>query len=331
MDPVLTSVLLLATVSGYGDVDAGGHPSWAERDVHLWTNAARVDPEAFEADYAAGGCSFRDFSADEQTPKGLVYLNTDLNAVARSHSQDMQTNDFFSHSSSDGTSFSERVMAQYDAYAIGENIAWGYGDSRSAVLQGWMCSTGGHRENIMSGEWTELGAGVAGDYYTQDFGGADIVAPGPVAMATHAPELPAREASFLADWQADAPPATFAVVVDGTAHDLALWYGLDTQGVYGVMLDWDGTTECAAYHFEWADADGQRGTFPETGSYRLGRGCDSAWQESQLGDGSDGLSDWTDGDGGKGGGCQSASAPALLGALAGLVGLWGRRRRGILA
>jgi hypothetical protein len=37
----------LAAMAGYGDVDAEGYPSWAERDLHLWTNASRVDPEAF--------------------------------------------------------------------------------------------------------------------------------------------------------------------------------------------------------------------------------------------------------------------------------------------
>ena len=335
MDPILTSLVLLSTVAGYGDVDTAGYPSWSERDMHLWTNAARVDPEAFEADYSIGGCSFRDFSRDEQTPRPPLYLNGGLNEVARLHSEDMAVNDFFSHSSSDGTSFSDRVLAYYDAYTIGENIAWGYGDARTAVLQGWMCSTEGHRENIMSGDYTELGTGVVGDYYTQDFGGASITPPGPVAMATHTPESPAREVTFLADWQDAAAPAAYAVVLDGTAYDLALTYGTDTQGVFSVTVGWDNTvTDCAPYYFRWTDADGASGTFPEAGSYLLGKGCTepTLWTDSQAGGGDGALSDWVEEDEDGKGGCQSAGAgaPALLGALAGLLALVGRQRRGIL-
>ncbi|MFT4975694.1 MAG: hypothetical protein ACI8S6_001581 [Myxococcota bacterium] len=131
--------------------------------MHLWTNAVRVDPEAFSADYELGGCSFSSFSADERTPKAPIYYNRDLNTVARLHSEDMRDNDFFSHSSSDGTSFSARVGAWYATSFIGENIAWGYANSEVVVVQGWMCSTEGHRQNIMSGDWTELGTGAASE------------------------------------------------------------------------------------------------------------------------------------------------------------------------
>ncbi|MFT5684091.1 MAG: hypothetical protein ACI8RZ_005032, partial [Myxococcota bacterium] len=36
MDP--STLLLLAAVSGYGDVDEAGHPAWSERAMHLYTN-----------------------------------------------------------------------------------------------------------------------------------------------------------------------------------------------------------------------------------------------------------------------------------------------------
>ncbi len=67
MTTALASILMiLPAMAGYGDVDEFGLPSWAERDVHIWTNAVRVDPEAFSADYEAGGCSFDSFLPAEK-------------------------------------------------------------------------------------------------------------------------------------------------------------------------------------------------------------------------------------------------------------------------
>ena len=59
----LDSLLLLAAVAGYGD-PVDGFPSAEERALVLWTNAARVAPEAFTNDYREGGCSLRDFSME---------------------------------------------------------------------------------------------------------------------------------------------------------------------------------------------------------------------------------------------------------------------------
>ena len=199
MDP--TTLVLLAAVSGYGDVDEDGYPSWSERAMHLYTNMVRVDPEAFESDYIAGGCDLSVFTDDERTAKTPLYFNVALNRVARAHSEDMRDSGNFSHSSSDGTSFSDRVWAVYDTNAaIGENIAYGYPGLWETVAQGWMCSGEGHRAGIMSGDYTELGCGVADSYATQDFGGAAITPPGPVAMGIHHPEQPSGEVAFLVDW-----------------------------------------------------------------------------------------------------------------------------------
>ena len=76
----------------------------------------------------------------------------------RVDSPDMWENEHFSHSSSDGTSFAERMSRYYfDSGYIGENIAAGYGSS--AVLYGWMCSAG-HRANVAERRLQRLGTGV---------------------------------------------------------------------------------------------------------------------------------------------------------------------------
>ena len=61
----------------------------------------------------------------------------------------------------------------YRMSASGENIAEGYSSAATAVA-GWMTSTG-HRENIVSTRFTEMGAGVATAsngrrFFTQVFG-----------------------------------------------------------------------------------------------------------------------------------------------------------------
>ncbi|MDX1756127.1 MAG: CAP domain-containing protein [Marinobacter sp.] len=68
--------------------------------------------------------------------------------AARSHSIDMATNNFFSHTGSDGRRVSHRVDdTGYEWSVVGENIAAGF-DSVGEVMEGWLDSPG-HCENIM--------------------------------------------------------------------------------------------------------------------------------------------------------------------------------------
>ena len=117
-------VLLVTTaLAGYGD-PIDGHPSYHEREVHLWTNAVRAEPEAFESAFQAGGCSFyTDFPEASKQARAPYRWHFGLNEVARIHSEDMRDNGFFSHDSSDGTPFAQRVSRFYSSSYIGENIA----------------------------------------------------------------------------------------------------------------------------------------------------------------------------------------------------------------
>lgn len=112
-----------------------------------------------------------------------------LTEAARSHSQEMIDQDYFSHSSYNGESFSARLERfGYDSYEkVGENIAWGSGSLASPenIFQGWMESSG-HRENILDPDYREVGIGTAmGEcegysdctMYTADFGVRQSSAP----------------------------------------------------------------------------------------------------------------------------------------------------------
>ena len=204
MSSLLFSLLLTQNpaLAGYGDaveieverwdgsVESQWFPSYQERAMHLWTNAVRVEPERWVDEYTAGGCGLDDFSEDERTAKPPVFMDQGLNEAARWHCEDMFDNNHFAHESSPaagGMSFATRVAMWYDSGAVGENIAVGYPSEYSAVMNGWMCSTSGHRANIMSGSWNELGTGVDANYHTQDFGSGTLDTDGPVAMGIHDP------------------------------------------------------------------------------------------------------------------------------------------------
>lgn len=99
--------------------------------------------------------------------------NWQLSRVARYKSQDMIDKGYFSHTSPTyGSPF--RMMESFGIRysAAGENIAMGQ-RSPAEVMNAWMNSPG-HRNNIMSPSFTQIGVGLAKDkngrmYWTQMF------------------------------------------------------------------------------------------------------------------------------------------------------------------
>lgn len=78
-----------------------------------------------------------------------------LFAAAAGHARDMAQNDFFSHESPDGRTFSQRVSdAGYEWSATGENLAAGQADI-DQVVDAWLASPG-HCANLMSDSFTEV-------------------------------------------------------------------------------------------------------------------------------------------------------------------------------
>ncbi|WP_051325472.1 CAP domain-containing protein [Glycomyces tenuis] len=106
---------------------------------------------------------------------GAVESNATLDTTARLHAEDMGNNDYFSHTSLDGRSPSDRAAEQGYSGGVGENIAAGHRDV-SEVMEAWMNSEG-HRANILNCDYDVIGVGVAeveGSAYTmywvQNFG-----------------------------------------------------------------------------------------------------------------------------------------------------------------
>lgn len=96
--------------------------------------------------------------------------NWELSRVARYKSQDMKDRGYFSHTSPTyGSPFQMIKNFGISYKTAGENIAKGY-STPSAVVNGWMNSSG-HRANILNASFTEIGVGyvAGGNYWTQMF------------------------------------------------------------------------------------------------------------------------------------------------------------------
>jgi uncharacterized protein YkwD len=105
---------------------------------------------------------------DMRSARGLrpLRLSRGLQVAALGHSRAMLSSGFFSHSSSNGASFSDRIRRSYSArgfvgWTVGENILF---DSAAidapATIAAWMASPP-HRRNLLSPAWREVGIGVA--------------------------------------------------------------------------------------------------------------------------------------------------------------------------
>jgi uncharacterized protein YkwD len=103
-------------------------------------------------------------------PAAPLSVSPALRCAARLHAKDMQTRNYFSHTTPDGVTFDQRItQAGYDWQTIGENIAYGQ-RSAAEVMNAWMQSPG-HCQNVMNPDFKELGVGFYDNYrWVQDFG-----------------------------------------------------------------------------------------------------------------------------------------------------------------
>ena len=111
----------------------------------------------------------------ERKKAGIPTLqaNWQLCRIARYKSQDMVNKHYFSHTSPTyGSPFKMMESFGIKFYAAGENIAYGQ-KTTAEVMTSWMNSPG-HRSNILSPAYRQIGVGLAKDasgvcYWTQQF------------------------------------------------------------------------------------------------------------------------------------------------------------------
>jgi uncharacterized protein YkwD len=143
-----------------------------------------------------------------------------LTQPSAAYSARMVAENFFAHVAPDGATLTDRLEASGyidpdGDWTVGENLAWGQGDLGTPrnIAIAWMNSPG-HRTNILTGEFTEVGLGIVpgtpgdpswGATYTTDFGaverttvagaGADDAAAATPHSAVKAARTTSREAS----------------------------------------------------------------------------------------------------------------------------------------
>ncbi len=113
-----------------------------------------------------------DLTNTERRKNGLPDLKADtqLSSVAQKKSEDMQQNNYFSHTSPTyGSPFDMMRDFGVTYQSAGENIAKGQ-QTPQEVVQAWMNSEG-HRKNILSNNFTHIGVGYeeTGKNWTQMF------------------------------------------------------------------------------------------------------------------------------------------------------------------
>ena len=159
---------------------------------------------------------------EQRAAAGLPALveNARLDQTATAYSQDMVAERFFDHTSPEGQTVVDRLTAVgylpgSGQWAAGENIAWGQGSLATprSIMNAWMNSEG-HRENILSSNYSDIGLGVAmgtpttsalaGATYTNDFG--RHVADTTVVHAPDAHQAPSVDVTVHAEGQGEAKP-----------------------------------------------------------------------------------------------------------------------------
>lgn len=98
----------------------------------------------------------------EREKYGLLPLkeNSTLEAMAETKIKDMFENQYFAHESPSGIQVGDLAKEHtYEFIAIGENLAMGIFQDDEKLVQAWMASPG-HRENILSKTYQEIGIAV---------------------------------------------------------------------------------------------------------------------------------------------------------------------------
>ncbi len=163
-----------------------GDPSVAAQLQLEAINRARSDPQA-EAQRFGLSSATEGGANVSTTPLPPLAMNQQLTQAALSHSQEMAQKDFFSHSSQNGDSPFDRMRnAGYTYSGAAENVAvTTFGSSeeeRSLAMHKNLfvdnnVSGRGHRVNLLSSSYKEIGIGLAtgdfrgftGTYLTTDF------------------------------------------------------------------------------------------------------------------------------------------------------------------
>lgn len=170
---VCGSLLFLAGCPSAGDGDQSVVATMVVEGIESSTGECHLPANAEEAIDR-----LLDLTNQERVSRGLpaVVLNPVLSRLADDYSCQMIEEGFFSHIdpfTEDGPG-QRAISGGYVFLAIGENLGGGQ-SSPEQVMNEWMTSDQGHRENVLGAQWSEVGLSVRtggqyGVYWVQVFG-----------------------------------------------------------------------------------------------------------------------------------------------------------------
>lgn len=180
----LQAAILAVFALPYSAIADYGDPSIAEQ-IHLEAiNRARANPSAEATLFGMSDVTEGTNGKLTNTAQAPLAFNAKLLQSSRAHSTDMATRGYFEHSSPEGTTpFTRMTSAGYSYAFAGENIALFGGLGSDAVANSLQLykllfvddgvSGRGHRINLLSANFKEIGIGVVADssnvfYVTQD-------------------------------------------------------------------------------------------------------------------------------------------------------------------
>lgn len=162
-----------------GAIDLAKQPTAQEVLVVELVNRARANPGAEATRLGIGLNDGISGTQIADTPKQPLAHNLLLIESSRRHSQWMLDEDIFSHTGINNSTPHERMQAAGYVFTgnwtSGENIAWGGTSGSSINLTTYAVSqheglfkSPGHRENILNGNFRELGVGQLQGYFLND-------------------------------------------------------------------------------------------------------------------------------------------------------------------
>lgn len=169
----LVAVVVLAGLAGglYLDSEDGSVdslPAWSEIQPSLTLEESTTEDLVHE----------RINEAREERGLEPLPVDSELQHVARAHSEDMAERGFFNHTTPDGVDPETRVeRAGVECRAVGENIVTLSRSNHEEpladdIVEAWLDSPG-HLMNIVSDDWERTALGVVADddtvYVTQKF------------------------------------------------------------------------------------------------------------------------------------------------------------------
>eukprot|EP01133_Synstelium_polycarpum_P018242 gene18242-21827_t len=286
--PLFFALLAISPSLQYGESTDNGFPTYVERESHVLTNAVRLDPTGYMTKYFPDKQTVPMLTPAKYPVAPPLYWDETTMNMARAHSVDMSSHNYFGHPDFNGTTVQNRLFGWQQKPCIrgfGENIQAGADTGLKAnnlllceKYPTTLCTADGvgdgHRVNIMKQSYVAMGIALSTmpktvytQYWTMDFlTSTCIKETSKVHSGSHTFVAPTKPI-YMASWYFGSPPTSAKIFIKSKAKtasfDLTLNLGTKQQGIYSYQPAT--FEECQPYYYVFTlGKDVTR--YPTTGS-----------------------------------------------------------------